>query len=74
MWAFYVHRALLSIYFPTKQPNQIAEQYRSMFSSFVDDLIRVVDKSISEFDADWIVCGADLNAHFAGCGLPEKEG
>ena len=44
-----------------------------MLSSFVDDLVRVVDKSISEFDASWIVCGADLNAHFAGCGLPPRR-
>ena len=57
---------LLSIYFPTKQPKQKAGQYRCMFSSFVEDLIRVVENSISEFDASWIVCGPNLNAHFAG--------
>ena len=64
---------LLSVYIPTKQPKQKAEQYRSMFSTFVDDLISMVDNSISGLQVAWIVCGADLNAHFAGCGLPPRR-
>ena len=36
----------------------------------MDDLINAVDKSISGQAVSWIACGADLNAHFSGCGLP----
>ena len=64
---------ILSVYFPTKQPKQKTEQYKFMFSTFVDDLISVVGDSISGREVSWIVCGADLNAHFAGCGLPPRR-
>ena len=64
---------LLSLYFPTKGPKQSAAQYRESFTNFVNDLIKVVDKSISDRRVSWIVCGADLNAHFSGCGLPPRR-
>ena len=38
---------LLSLYFPTKSPNQSSAQYKEGFATFVDDLINAVDKSIS---------------------------
>ena len=49
------------------------DQYRGMFSNFVDDLIDVVVRIINKPSVPWIACGADLNAHFAGCGLPQRK-
>ena len=39
----------------------------------MDDLINALDKSISGKAVSWIACGADLNAHFSGCGLPPRR-
>ena len=64
---------LLSIYFPTRRPNQSVDGYREMFGAFVDELIRVVDARIADRHVSWMACGADLNAHFAGCGLPPRR-
>ena len=64
---------LLSVYFPTKNQKQLVKGYREMFSAFVEELIEVVDQSISDHHISWIACGADLNAHFAGCGLPPRK-
>ena len=64
---------LLSVYFPTKRPKQLIDQYKEMFSTFVDDLIIAVDKYIGGHSVSWIACGADLNAHFGGCGIPPRR-
>ena len=64
---------ILSSYFPTKGPKQSVVQYRESFTTFVDDLIDVVENSISGRTVSWIACGADLNAHFSGCGLPPRR-
>ena len=64
---------LLSLYFPTKRPKQVMDQYRGMFSNFVDDLIGVVVRIIDKHSVSWIACGADLNAHFGGCGIPPRR-
>ena len=39
----------------------------------MDDLINVLECSISGHPVEWILCGADLNAHFKGCGLPPRR-
>ena len=57
---------LLTVYFPTKSPKQQMDQYREMFSIFVNDLLYFVHSSISNHAAEWIACGAKLNAHFRG--------
>jgi len=49
------------------------DQYREMFSNFVDDLIGVVARIIDKHSVSWIACGADLNAHFGGCGIPPRR-
>ena len=64
---------ILSLYFPTKGPKQSVVQYRESFTNFVDDLIKVVEKTILDRMVSWIACGADLNAHFLGCGLPPRR-
>lgn len=64
---------LLSVYFPTKRPKQRADQYRDVFSTFVDELIGLVENLNSKDAVSWIICGADLNAHFEGSGLPPRR-
>ena len=64
---------ILSVYFPTRRPKQLMDQYRCMVRTFVDDLIMVVSKLILKQKGSWIACGADLNAHFKGCGLPPRR-
>ena len=64
---------LLSIYFPTKRPKQTMHNYREMFSAFVDELSCVIDERIANHHVSWMACEADLNAHFAGCGLPPRR-
>ena len=32
-----------------------------------------MDSSICKHSVSWIVCGADLNAHFRGCGTPPRR-
>ena len=64
---------LLSLYFPTKKPKQPIAQYGEIYSTFVDDLIKTVGRLISGYKISWIACGADLNAHFAGSGLPPRR-
>ena len=64
---------LLSIYFPTKGKKQYGENYRDMFSRFVNELMAIVDNFLSLHNPLWIVCGTDLNAHFAGTGLPPRS-
>ena len=64
---------LLSLYFPTKGPKQSVVQYRESFTTFVDDLINVVEQLICGCSVSWIACGADLNAHFVGSGLPPRR-
>ena len=64
---------VLSIYFPTKGQKQSMNKYRETYKTFVDDLINVLERSISGHPVAWILCGADLNAHFKGCGLPPRR-
>ena len=39
---------LLSVYFPTKSPKQLVDQYKEVYGTFVDDLICVVDILLSK--------------------------
>ena len=64
---------LLSIYFPTKKPKQTMNKYREMFTAFVDELSCVIEEKMANHHVSWMACGADLNAHFAGCGLPPRR-
>ena len=49
------------------------EDYRETYAKFVDNLISSVEGHISGHPVAWIVCGADLNAYFEGCGLPPRR-
>ena len=64
---------LLSIYFPTKGNKQSGVNYRDMFSKFVNELMGIIDNFISLHNPLWIVCGTDLNAHFAGTSRPPRS-
>ena len=44
-----------------------------MFSAFVLELSNIVEKAMCGYPISWIVCGADLNANFAGSGIPPRR-
>ena len=44
-----------------------------MFNAFVLELTNIVKKAVCDHPVSWIVCGADLNAHFAGSGIPPRR-
>ena len=52
---------------------QSMEDYRETYAKFVDNLINSVKGYISRHPVALIFCGADLNAHFEGCGLPPRR-
>ena len=64
---------LLSIYFPTRGQKQSMENYRLGFSKFVEELMHAIDNFMLSHKPSWVVCGTDLNAHFAGTGLPPRQ-
>ena len=61
---------ILNVYFPTKATVLSKENYRTLFASFVDDLIAEVLRSTNwgrkNQEISWLICGTDTNAHFAG--------
>ena len=64
---------LLNVYFPTKEQRQSTAKYREMFHAFILELWNIVKKAVCKSPVSWIVCGADLNAHFAGSGIPPRR-
>ena len=64
---------LLNVYFPTREQRQSSEKYREMFNAFVLKLSNIVEKAVCDYHISWIACGADLNAHFAGSGIPPRR-
>ena len=44
-----------------------------MFNAFVLELSNTVNGALYNNPVTWIACGADLNAHFAGSGIPPRR-
>ena len=64
---------IVNIYFPTRENRQLLGAYREMFSSFVDEVSKVLWRLNNNQQVSWMICGADLNAHFAGSGMPPRR-
>ena len=64
---------IINIYFPTREQRQPIDVYRKRFSFFVDEVTEVVEKIIRNHQVSWMLCGTDLNAHFAGTGFPPRK-
>ena len=64
---------IINIYFPTRENRQKLEAYRETFAAFVNEVQEVLEKFTSNTNVSWIICGADINAHFAGSGLPPRR-
>ena len=64
---------IMNIYFPTRDQRQPIDVYRNRFRSFVDEVIEVVERTIKKQEVSWMICGTDLNSHFAGTGYPPRR-
>ena len=64
---------IINIYFPTRDSRQPLDVYRESFSSFVYEISNVVENAIKNEQISWMICGADLNAHFSGSGYPPRR-
>ena len=64
---------IVTIYFPTMSPGQSREDYVKTFTTFIDQLILVIEDKIRRHPVRWIVCGTDTNAHFKGTGCPPRR-
>ena len=64
---------VLNVYFPTLDRGKSREQYKEKISTFVDNLISVVEENIFKHPVSWIACGTDTNAHFKDSGNPRRK-